>query len=160
MVLFSALSAASSIFGGFSKKKAAKREARAQAEAARFNASIVREQTATDLLVSGRQGIQSLGATRADIGGAGLTAGGSAADVLRQSARDIAFEQQTIQRQGDLQAQRFEMGATSALERGKRQGRAALIQGGFGAASSLLGGFSGGFGGGGGTRIPRAGGGF
>ena len=105
--------------------------AKAEAEAAKLNAALVRERTGIELTLAKREGVKGVGATLAAFGGAGVTLGGSAADVLRESRRDIAFRAKSIQDIGEREAVLFE-----------KQAKAAKTAGKFGAASSVLGGLS------------------
>ena len=125
------------LVGAFGRKKAAGAEAssyEAQAQAADVNRGFIQKRTAMELLLQGRQGIQAEGATRAAIGASGFTGGGSAGDILRQSARDIAFDAESIRVAGE---------AASEQERLKALGyrsaaRGARTAGTIGAVGALL----------------------
>ena len=119
------ISIGGALVSAFGKKKAAD----ANKEAAKLNERIVRKQTASDVTQIRRAGIQGLGATRADIGHAGLAEAGSAADLIRMGERDISEAIETTQEIGDLKAKLYKMGASAAETAGQ-----------IGIASSIIGG--------------------
>jgi len=132
-----------SIFGGISNKKAAKAEAEATAEAARLNIQQVQERAKIETTLRQRAGQREAGTIAAAAGASGLAGAagggptGSAADILRESARSTAFDVGTIRRESRLQAGVLEQEARGALKAGKARGRAALA-GGIGSAASIL----------------------
>lgn len=120
------------MIGGFGKKKAGA----AEAEAARLNAQQVRERADIETTLRDRAAVREAGAIAANAGASGLsgTGGGSAADILRESARNAAFDVQSIKRQSALEASALEKGGKAA----KRAGNIGFLQGGLDAASILL----------------------
>lgn len=133
MVIMAALGAASaigSLIGGFGKKSAAD----AQAKALAANARISRAATKIDVARMQRAGFQQLGNIQASTGASGLKSSGSALDVLRSSASNIAMDTALRRAQGELDARSIEMGASQA----KAEGGAGLIGGIVGGATSLL----------------------
>lgn len=131
MFLGAAIGAIGSIFGGASKRKAA----RAQAKASRLNAQQVRERTEIEATLRERRGEREAGSINSAAGASGLSGGGSASDILRESARNTAFDLNTIRTQGALQAEVHELEAKGAKSAGNR----ALLGGALGAASILIG---------------------
>lgn len=106
--------------------------AKAEAEAAKLNAALVRERTGIELTLAKREGVKGVGATLAAFGAAGVVGtSGSAADVLAESRRDIAHRAESLKNIGEREAVLFE-----------KQAKAAKTAGKFGAASSVLGGLS------------------
>jgi hypothetical protein len=114
-LLGAVIGAAGSLLGGFGKKKSADATARGAAQ----NAQLVRERGRIEGILQEREGIKATGATKADFAASGLTLGGSAADVLRESARDIAFDAQNIKRLTNLEAEVFDAQAGAAKTAGK-----------------------------------------
>ena len=124
------LGGASAIFGGLSKRKAA----RAQAEASRLNAQQIRERADIETTLRGRAGQRESGTIAANAGASGLAGGGSAADILRESTRNRLFDLESIQSQSELEARVREQEARGARSAGNR----ALIGSGITAAGILL----------------------
>lgn len=118
------LSAIGGIFGAFGKKS----ESKAEVEAAKLNAALVRSRTKIETTLARREGIRGVGATIAAFGAAGVTLGGSAGDVIRESRRDIAFQIASIREIGGQEATLFDKQAKAAKKAGK-----------IGFASTLLG---------------------
>jgi len=81
-----------SLFGGRSEKKAAKAEAEATARAAELNAEQVKERAKIETTLRERAGIREAGQASAATGKSNLSGGGSSADILRESARNTAFD--------------------------------------------------------------------
>jgi len=137
-----------SLIGGFGKKKGASAEAaalEAQAKAADVNRGFLERRLETELLLKGREGVAATGATSAAIGASGFTGGaaGGFGDILRQNARDIAFDTESIRFAGEaaieqerLKAQGFRAGAKGA----KFAGNIGFAGGVIDAATVLLGG--------------------
>jgi hypothetical protein len=131
MALGAILSIGAGLIGAFGKKKAGD----AQKEAAMLNAKLIEKRTEIDATVAERQGEKGIGATRADIGAAGLQVAGSAADLVRESERDAAFAIDSIKEQGKLEAKITRKGGTAAQKAGN-----------IGAVGSIIGGIAGAFG--------------
>lgn len=131
MFLGALFSAAGALIGGIGKKKAGK----AQAEAAKLNAQQVRERAAIETTLRTREGFREAGSIQAAAGAGGTTGGGSAADILRESARNAAFDVQTIKSQSALEADAFELGGKAA----KKAGNIGFLGGALDSASILLG---------------------
>lgn len=90
---------------------AAQQQADAQKKAADYNrqveernATIVRQQAASDMEDKQRSNRQTLGAMRAAYGASGLAMAGSPLDVLQDSAETGEYDAQKIKYKGDLQA--------------------------------------------------------
>ena len=131
LILGALFSAGSALIGGASRRRAR----RAQARAARLNARQVRERTEIQSTLRQREGTREAGRISAAAGASNL-AGGSAADILRESARNTAFDVASIESQGELQAQVFEQEARGA----QRSGNLAALGSAFTAGAILLGG--------------------
>lgn len=129
-----------SLFGANKQKKAAKAEAEATAEAARLNAEQTKERAKVETTLRERAGQREAGTISTAAGASGVTKGGSAADILRESARNTQFDLGTIKTQSELQVKVFEQEGKGALKAGKARGQAALASGIGSAASILLGG--------------------
>lgn len=129
-----------SIFGASKKKKAAKAEAEATARAAELNKEQVLERAKTETTLRERAGVREAGTISTAAGASGVTKGGSASDILRESERNLQFDVGTIKTQSELQAQVLEQEALGARKSGKARGQAALASGAASAASFLLGG--------------------
>jgi DNA invertase Pin-like site-specific DNA recombinase len=106
------------IAGGLMKAFGQKKQAKAQAKAEKLNAELIRERTKVELTLAKRAGIKGIGATRADYGAAGLKQLGSAGDVLRESARDIAAQLASIKKLGKLEEQMHLQAAKAATAGG------------------------------------------
>ncbi len=125
--------AVGAIIGGFGKKKAAQ----AEEKASQLNAQQVRERVGIESTLRERAGAREAGSIAAAVGASGFTGvGGSAAEILRESARNREFDIASISKQGDLEAEAIELGGKSA----RRAGNIGLISSGISAASFLLGG--------------------
>lgn len=120
------------LFGGSAKK----REAKAAAEAARLNAQQIRERVGIETTLRERTGAREAGTITANAGASGLAGGGSAADILRESARNTAFDINTIKTQGELEAKVREREAAGFKAAGKRSFLGGVLD----AAGTLLGG--------------------
>lgn len=127
--LGTALGAIGKIFGGFGARK----RARAAAKAAELNAQQILARAETETVLREREGIREAGAIRAAAGASGLEGGGSAADILRESARNLAFDVASIREQADLQARALRQQAKA----GRRAGNLAFA-GGFLDAATLI----------------------
>lgn len=125
-----ALGAAGGLLGAFGKRKAA----RAEAEAYRINAQQIRERAGIETTLRERQGLREAGSIAAGAGANGLNIAGSAADILRESARNQAFDIQSIKSQSELEAKAAERGAKAA----KAAGTLGFIGGVANTAASLL----------------------
>jgi hypothetical protein len=127
------VSIGSSLLGAFGKKKSAK----AQEKAFKLNAKAIEKRGEIESILSERKFIKGIGATKADIAGAGLTLGGSAGDLLREAARDAEFELQSIQSVTKMEAEAARLGSSSAKAAGNIGGAASLL-GAVGPIASLL----------------------
>ena len=126
-----ALGAIGKLFGGSSRKK----EAKAAAEAAKLNAEQVAERAKIETTLREREGQREAGSIAAAAGASGLAGGGSAADVLRESARNKAFDLQSIKTLSDKEIE-IRMQEAKSL---KKAGNRSFIGGAIDAASFLLG---------------------
>lgn len=122
------LAVAGPLIGGLGKRQQAKSEERA----AKVNVELIQERAKIQETLESRRGEKAIGATEAGFAAAGLKAGGSAADVLRESARDVEFNIESIRRASELEAGEFGRQAKAA----KRKGIFGLISGGLGAATA------------------------
>lgn len=109
-------------------------EPKFRAEALEFQAETIEKRTELELLLQGRRGKKAIGATTADFGAAGVLARGSAGDVLRESARDIALEKSTITEFGAREAELKRKQAKAA----KAGGQASFAADIFGAVSEIF----------------------
>lgn len=123
----------SALLGAFGKKK----EADAKEASFRLNAQAIEKRGEIEGILSERKFLKGIGATKADVAGAGLTLGGSAGDLLREGARDAEFEIQSIKTVTAMDAARARLGAESAATAGKIGVTSSLL-GGASAAASLL----------------------
>lgn len=110
----SLLGLGASLIGGIGKRKAAK----AEAEAARLNAQQIEERSGIEQVLRGREGTREAGTIAASAGASGLDLAGSAAEILRESARNTAFDIQSIQKQRGLQAKALRKGAKASSAAG------------------------------------------
>jgi hypothetical protein len=83
------------------------------AKYAEQEAEYTKESTAIQTMQAERQMYKSMGQTTADVAGAGFTTGGSALDLLRESASQGALQQAVLQRQGLITEQGYEEQAQS-----------------------------------------------
>lgn len=124
--------------------------AKAQQAAANYNAQILEQNAATERQQANlreetqrRQARQVLGAQAASLAQAGIgLGGGSAADLMEQSATNAELDALSIRYEGDMRAR----GLLASAEQERYQGRVAgynarqaSISGGLGVASSVLG---------------------
>jgi hypothetical protein len=121
----------------------------------------VKESTAIQSMHSERATYQSMSQTRADVGGAGFSAAGSALDILAQSAGQGALAKAVLERQGliseegyEEQAQSYRMMESAAEMAASAEKKAAIgaeWTAGIKFATGLASMFTGGLGGGGGS---------
>ena len=78
MAILSLIAAGLSIGGSLLGAFGAKKKGDAQAKAFTLNAQIINKRTKIESVMSGRKFLKGIGATKADVAGAGLTLGGSA----------------------------------------------------------------------------------
>lgn len=102
----------SSIFGAIGDLKEADAYKKASSIATQ-NAVLEHESTQIQQTQEGRKVFQTLGAQAAQVGGAGLSASGSALDVLRSSVQQGALQKQLIGLQGAVQETSFKQEAAS-----------------------------------------------
>jgi len=127
-----AASAAMSAVGAIQQGMAAQAQAQAAQGAANYNATIKRQQAASELQQSNareeqqRRGTrQVLGQQRAALAQAGIGMGGSALDIEEQSADRAELDALTMRYEGDLRAK----GLLAAAEGAEYEGRAAISAG-------------------------------
>lgn len=125
------IGAAGSLLGGFGRRKAG----RAEAKAAVLNAQQVRERATIESTLRTRSGAREAGSIATAAGASGLLGGGSVADILRESARNTAFDLNTIQTQSELEAKAILLGGKAA----KTAGNIGFLGGALDAGSILLG---------------------
>jgi hypothetical protein len=127
-----AASAAMSAVGAIQQGMAAQAQAQAAQGAANYNATIKRQQAASELQQANareeqqrRGSRQLLGQQRAALAQAGIGAGGSALDIEEQSADRAELDALTMRYEGDLRAK----GLLAAAEGAEYEGRAAIAAG-------------------------------
>lgn len=116
---------------GFANEAAAKWQARMLG----YGARVEQQQAGQREDAQRRMARRFLGEQRAAFGQSGTGTGGSAADVMAQSARDAELDALTIRYEGDLRAR----GMKAEAEAARFAGRQAKRQGYFQAAGTLLG---------------------
>ena len=99
-----------------------------------MNAQLIGERTGIETLLRERAATSEAGTIRANAGASGLAFGGSAADVLRMSARNAAFDIASIQKQGELEKKVTLLGGQAAKAAGNLGAISALT----GTASDIL----------------------
>lgn len=127
-----AFGALGSIIGGFGKRKAGQ----AEAKAAELNAQQIEERAKIETTLRERAGIREVGQIATAAGASGLAGGGSAADILRESARNTAFDLATIRTQSELEAKVTRLGGKAA----KQAGNIGFASGILGAGERIFGG--------------------
>ena len=140
LILGTLIGVGASLFGGRSRRRAARQAGEAQAQAALRNVEQVQERARVQTILRQREGMREAGQISAAAGASGLAGGGSAADILRESARNVAFDVGTIGTQSRLQVEALQREAEAARRGARIQGRAALASGVAGAAQFLIGG--------------------
>lgn len=120
-----------SVFGGLLGGLGRDRELRGQARAAKFSEQLVGEREIIQKRARFRAGAQERGTLVARAANKGLTGGGSAADILRQSVADEEFDLRSIERASELERGRFR-----AIRKGARGGRVLNV---FSTALDILG---------------------
>lgn len=116
---------------GFGAHEASRYQARMLSQAAR----VEQQQAGAREEAQRRMARRVLGSQRAAFGQAGTGTGGSAADVMAQSARDAELDALTIRYEGDLRAR----GMMAEAEGQRYAGRQARRAGYFQATGTLLG---------------------
>jgi len=131
-----AIGTAVSVAGAMSSARAQANAANYNAAVASRNAAIARQQTAQDLETQQRQARMQIGAMRAAYGASGVTPEGSPLDVLEQSASAAELDAQNIKYRGELKALGYSEEASldssqagSALAFGNQQSASALLTG-------------------------------
>lgn len=128
LLISAGLSAASSIFAGYSQMQ----QENATAAAAEANAKDTGRQLAAEDVVAERQQSAMVGDTLAGIGGNGVTLSGSALDVTRQNLVESEYERLVSRRQRATEIDNLKYEAKAAKSRGKQ----AMFGGILGAAGS------------------------
>jgi hypothetical protein len=131
-------SVATQAIGQIQQAQVAKKAADYNAALAEQNAAVQRQQAGAREEAQRREAGQVLGAQRAAFAQSGGGMGGSAADVMQQSATNAELDALTLRYEGELRARGLE--AEAAGER--FAGKAALSQGYFNAAPTILSGAS------------------
>lgn len=83
-----------------------------------LNAKQVEDRARIDTLLRERAGVREAGTIAANAGASGLAGGGSAADILAESARNTAFDLASIRTQSSLQAAALRKGAKASKTAG------------------------------------------
>ena len=150
------IAAATGLIGGVMQAVDATQQAKAAEKAAKYNAGVAernaqfqREQTEMEAARAQREGDQVLGRQRALYGASGAEFKGSALDVLRSDAQQLAGDIFMLREMGERRAAAFDEEARMELERAKmvrRQGwraaGSAILMGGLRAVSGGLGAYS------------------
>ena len=113
----------------------------AQGQAAALNAQQVRDRARIETTLRQREGGREQGTIAANTGASGLTMGGSAAEILRESVARTAFDIDSIRTQSNLEAgalERTSEGYLKAAKKTKKTGVLGLIGGAVSAATALL----------------------
>lgn len=100
-----------------------------------MNAQQVRERAVIESTLRTRQGAREAGSIATAAGAGGLVGSGSVVDILRESARNTAFDLSTIKTQSELEAQALLLGGRAS----KAAGNIGFLGGGFDAGSILFG---------------------
>jgi hypothetical protein len=127
-----AASAAVSAVGAIQQGMAAQAQGKAAQDAANYNATLKQQQATLELQQSGareeqarRGSRQLLGQQRAAIAQAGVGLGGSALDIMEQSADRAELDALTMRYEGDLRSK----GLLAAAEGARYEGRVARAAG-------------------------------
>lgn len=104
--------AVSDLFGAEGSTQAASAYGTA-AKIATSNAALTARSTQVQEAQANIQTYQALGTEQADVAGAGVTSGGSAADLLRASGQQAALSKQLIENQGQVTEQGYEQQAAA-----------------------------------------------
>jgi hypothetical protein len=139
MSLLSVASTAMSAIGAIQQGNNAKAAADYNAGIMEQNATIERQQATAREETQRRQARQILGEQRAGFSQAGIGLGGSASDIMDESATNAELDALTLRYEGDLRAR----GLMAQAESERFQGRNARTAGYMGAAGSILGGIGG-----------------
>lgn len=105
-------------------------EGQAGYEAGMANAATIEARTKIQGVLQARQAYQSQGTTVAQYGAAGLAQSGSVGDVIRQNARDAAFDAASIQAQGGAEAAAAKAGAKQSKKAGNINALGGIISAG------------------------------
>ncbi len=132
LILGALLGAGASLFGGAGKRRAA----RAQAEAAELNAEQVEQSAEIRTTLREREGAREVGTIQANAGASGVEIAGSAEAIIRESARNTAFDVSSIGSQSALEAKALRRGAKAS----RAGGNLAFLGSAFTAGSILAGG--------------------
>jgi hypothetical protein len=127
-----AASAAVSAVGAIQQGMAAQAQGKAAQDAANYNATLKQQQATLELQQSGareeqarRGSRQLLGTQRAAVAQAGVGLGGSALDIMEQSADRAELDALTMRYEGDLRSK----GLLAAAEGARYEGRVARAAG-------------------------------
>jgi len=167
----SVLSAGLGLVGGFIQAQGAMQQAEAIAKAHEFNAEvadrnkdIIREQTWATIGDKNRENMRTVAAVRGKFAANGISATGSAADVVMDVHKELDLGLRRISYQGHIMAMEQadaatleRMGADAAMQAGQISATAAIL-GGITSFVGAMGSMSGGgFGGGGGSTFSGGG---
>lgn len=139
MALLSAAGTAMSAIGAITQANNAKAAADYNAAVMEQNAGIERQQAGQREEAQRRQARMVLGEQRAAFSQAGTGLGGSAADIMAESATNAELDALTLRYEGDLRAR----GLMAQAEAERFQGRSARTAGYLSAAGTVLGGVGG-----------------
>jgi hypothetical protein len=122
-------------YGNLQAGEAEGRAAEMNAQMADQNASLALERAVMDERKLRAHGMKQIGDIRAGYGASGVTATGSALDVLRESAGALELDAQNIKYQGEIDAMSFRNEARVARYRGEYARSSSQIN----AAAAILG---------------------
>lgn len=127
-----------SVMGALQQGKAASNAAKFNASVADRNALIARQQAEEDVNRQRRDTRRRMGSIRARFGASGVDLAGSPLDVIEDSAAEAELDALTIQHQGELKAQGFDINASMSRTRAKTERQAGFMR----AGTALLSGAS------------------
>lgn len=126
------------VMGALQQGKAASNAAKHNAAVNDRNALIARQQAEEDVNRQRRDTRRRMGSIRARYGASGVTLEGSPLDVIEDSAAEAELDALTIQHQGELKAQGFDINASMDRTRAKVERQAGFMK----AGTALLSGAS------------------
>lgn len=135
--LLSGFSAASSFLSGVSGFKSSRKASESAMNTAKYNANLIKQQTAEQVRRAQMQQDQLLGESRAAIGGSGVTNSGSPAQYLQAIETEGSRQIDWMEKSGSMQADLAIRQGKQAANAYDAQGTMGLISGIGGAVSQL-----------------------
>lgn len=114
LIFGAAFGALGSVLGGIGRRKAG----RAEAKARELNAQLIEQRAGIETVLRERAGLREAGQINTAAGASGFAAGGSAADILAESARNTAFDIASIKTQSELEARAERLAGSAARKAG------------------------------------------